>query len=34
MSKRPAAAQRAFDEAVRGTLRDQAKAKDIEIPKK
>jgi hypothetical protein len=34
MKKRPAAAQRAFDEAVRGTLRDQAKAKGIEVPKK
>jgi hypothetical protein len=33
MKKKPDAAQRAFDEAVRGTLRDQAKAKGIDIPK-
>lgn len=33
MKKRPSAAQRAFDEAVRGALRDQAKAKGIDIPK-
>jgi hypothetical protein len=31
--KKPAAAQRAFDEAVRGALREQAKAKGIDIPK-
>jgi hypothetical protein len=33
MKKKPVAAQRAFDEAVRGALRDQAKTKGIEIPK-
>jgi hypothetical protein len=33
LKKRPDAALRAFDEAVRGTLRDQARAKGIDIPK-
>jgi HD superfamily phosphodiesterase len=33
MKKRPSAADRAFDEAVRGALREQAKKKGIDIPK-
>jgi hypothetical protein len=33
LKKRPSAADRAFDEAVRGALREQAKKKGIEIPK-
>ncbi len=33
LKKRPNPSQRAFDQAVRGALRDQAKAKGIDIPK-
>jgi hypothetical protein len=34
LKKQPAARDKAFDSAVRGALREQAKAKGIEIPKK
>jgi len=33
LKKRPSATDRAFDEAIRGALRDQAKTKGIDIPK-
>jgi hypothetical protein len=34
LKNRPGAADKAFDEAVKGALREQAKAKGIDIPKK